>query len=186
MIYWNGNKTHWIPAENRWGTEKWQARQTTPKDGCRVPKWKEPLKCEMSWRLTSLIFSPDLLLSGAGYKDLCSSQRGLGSGPSSPHWPWGHFTTWEHKSNCTSWYTHYSEKMVSYYPSNFLPDQKHKFQGERSYQLLWTPLPICLPGPLAGSSSGIARALLALRFLLASRSANICALRISNWDLSSA
>ena len=47
-------------------------------------------------------------------------------------------------------------------------------------------LPIYLPGALTGSSSGIARARLALRFLLASRSANICALRISNWDLSSA
>lgn len=29
--------------------------------------------------------------------------------------------------------------MGSYYPSNFLPDQKHKFQGEPSYQLLWAP-----------------------------------------------
>ena len=47
-------------------------------------------------------------------------------------------------------------------------------------------LPIYVPGALTGSSSGIARARLALRFLLASRSANICALRISNWDLSSA
>lgn len=71
---------------------------------------------------------------------------------------------------------------LSYHPSNFLPDHKYKFQGEACLP----GSPICLPGTLAGSSSGIALALLALRFLLASRSANICALRISNWDLSSA